>query len=391
MFYAKCLQYIDAGDSLILSVKRVDDDIEYIGSDEEDGSISVINSMFSVAHKGSIFASDSNTEVPTIKHHSESSMACSSLVNHVKSPTRTRNDDNWVEIQITPPIKKENSDDLEVILLFLQNKRRSDGGDLEEYRLNDNKSTLTVLYKDNEAKTRVLARRVFTFGDYTLVASEPFSETLQKVNHKVLILRNISNTDHLFITLYAENIVPDNEIVEISTSKIFPETFYIKFENDFDYSTVEERHQKRSVFRNRTIQILKAYQTKSIVCVQDNRQEILYDLIDLHFTNKKRSGVDSYFSIKEKKPFVIIQFETDDQVNAVLSRKHDLCKQELLVENNYNLNLIEDALGRSVSSPSSPVKQIINKKSLSAASMASSVVVETNKASDDVVNKGIVK
>ncbi len=119
-------------------------------------------------------------------------------------------------------INKLADDDVDAIIMFLENKRCSGGGDMDEFEFDTKKKLLLVKYQSYTLKQRVLAKRHFKFQDYAFIANEPFSSVEFLSDLKTLILRKFRNgEDRINVQLYAENLVndEDNDVVWIKASR----------------------------------------------------------------------------------------------------------------------------------------------------------------------------
>ena len=121
----------------------------------------------------------------------------------------TKHDDLTVEFYSSKPIEPN---DLEIILLFLENAKQSGGGDSCENKLDPSKHLLTVKYEQSKSKARVIQKKILTFQQYKLIASEPFDEKCFKLDDKTIILANVSDKmNHEAVTLFAENLVVNDD------------------------------------------------------------------------------------------------------------------------------------------------------------------------------------
>lgn len=68
------------------------------------------------------------------------------------------NEDNRVEFFSNKPIADEN--DLDVVMMFLENERRSGGGDVISHSLDPSRRHLLVTYRYSKSKKEVLRREV---------------------------------------------------------------------------------------------------------------------------------------------------------------------------------------------------------------------------------------
>ncbi len=158
------------------------------------------------------------------------------------------------------------------------------------------------------------------------VYKKPKNMNSIKTNKKVLIIQNIDltefNNDKTVISVYAENLVPFNPIETIEVSKLFANTYYIIFKNDFEFNNAFTRYKRRPSIGQTKIDIFEAFKTDSIVGCLENHKEYNTYIFEWHFSNKNRSGVDKYLKIQDCKPFIIIQFPDQTYVNTVLKNKH---------------------------------------------------------------------
>jgi hypothetical protein len=165
-----------------------------------------------------------------------------------------------------------------------------------------------------------------------------------KTNKKVLIIQNIDltefNNDETVISVYAENLVPFNPIEKIEVSKLFANTYYIIFKNEFEFNNAFTRYKRRPSIGQTKIDIFEAFKTDSIVGCLENHKEYNTDIFEWHFSNRNKSGVDKYLKIQDCKPFVIIQFPDQKYVNTVLKNKHVFKNGALIPEILYNSKLV---------------------------------------------------
>ena len=264
--------------------------------------------------------------------------------NNKMKKLKTENEtENQVDFSITPPIGDK--DDLDLIILFVQNSNRTGGGVItNDYVIDDAKINLRVAYLDINCKKNVLSKRSFNFKHYSITAHESFDETKFEKHKNILIILNIDisvDNDNTIVTYYAENLVPRNPIQLVITSKLFKNTHYVTFRDAYDFKNVQQRHQRRPKIRQARTEVLQAWVTNSIIGALEDFSEKSDDILDLYFTNKNKSGVNKYVSFKGQKPFKIIEFHNQQQINAVLARKHVFNKVNFLVEDYYHPKLVE--------------------------------------------------
>jgi hypothetical protein len=123
-------------------------------------------------------------------------------------------------------------------------------------------------------------------------------------------------------------------------SKLFANTCYIIFKNDFEFNNAFTRYKRRPSIGQTKIDIFEAFKTDSIVGCLENHKEYNTDIFEWHFSNRNKSGVDKYLKIQDYKPFVIIQFPDQKYVNTVLKNKHVFKNGALIPEILYNSKLV---------------------------------------------------
>jgi hypothetical protein len=273
-------------------------------------------------------------------------------------------------IELYSNVKIE-EEDLDVIKLFLENKRYSGGGEIAEFKLNDFKRILTVQYEEKRIRDRVLSKKSLKILKYSFTIRSGLEKRDYDLDPKTLILRNVAHRGDLdIILMYAENLVcPDNEenqVESISQSKIFKtETYYLKFKFEFDFEKLEKRLARKPKLFDRKVEVYRAFLTNSIVMRMAENESLNTELIDLHFTNKRRSGITSYEYLTEKDPFIILNLNSMDSVNACLALKHEISKKELLVEYLHNFEIIDDEINlieKNLSTETPKIKQPETKK-----------------------------
>lgn len=165
------------------------------------------------------------------------------LVNEIET-------DNTVEFYSD---QKINENELEMILLYLENPRKSGGGDYIRYELDESKHILLIEYEKNGSKKRVLEKRHLTIkighDEFKLTANEKFNKLNFKKDSKQIILRNLNfHPDDEILQIYVENLVinddPENDLEKITQSHLFENTFYIKYKKEFDLEKLKKRIEK---------------------------------------------------------------------------------------------------------------------------------------------------
>lgn len=250
--------------------------------------------------------------------------------------------DNKVQFQAN---KELNDKDLELIVLFLENRHKSGGGDISEYYLNDTKRLLTVTFADEDARERVKAKKSLVFKEITLRVIQEFNPNACEKYNNMLIMTNLSNdVDQLAIELYAEHLVQNNEIKSVNKSVVLNgNTYYIEFKKPFEIAKVNERHAKKSSLFGNVIKLFEAYKMNSVIGkFEDEKNQPKLDFLELHFTNAKKSAIDEYLMLhKLDEKFYVLRLNSYDDVKNVLGRKHEIQKNNLILEEYYNPALID--------------------------------------------------
>ncbi|RNA43786.1 hypothetical protein BpHYR1_014723 [Brachionus plicatilis] len=260
---------------------------------------------------------------------------------------------NTVEFYFDKEIQDK---DLDIILLFLENLRKSGGGEYLNYELDPKKRLLNVEYKNGMNKSKTLDKKLLKIKinsiEYNITANEPLDTNSFELNKMVIILRNIQESwiNDEIVNLYAENLVINddetNDIVGIVKSSIFPNTVYVKYKHNFDLDLIKKRYDNRNSITNVRIGYLAAYRSKIVLVrlYDKNMKAISKDLIEMYFMNRRRCGSEPYLSIHEREPFLLLSYDTQAICEAICSRTHRIGEYELLVECLYNYQLFDENL-----------------------------------------------
>jgi hypothetical protein len=229
---------------------------------------------------------------------------------------------NYVHLKLNKPL---DDNDLNILLIYFQNTKKSNGGYILKHKQDNINNTLSLFFETKDAKYGVLYRKIHKVLDYLLVPSEfiKFKNDLSKIQFnmrkclKILVLSNIdSNEDVSTVRRYIEYLVPGNDIIQMKLSSIFLNTFIIEFKKEVSYKKVKNRYLQNSILNKNVIKVYEAY--------------------------------DSY-TVFIKNPFEVEHLNTEayfvyiDYLNAYLVCNHDgiLSKS---IEKLYNLDQISDIL-----------------------------------------------
>ena len=293
-----------------------------------------------------------NEQIPNIpKIDSNSAKKQRSMINSgtneemlTEVPNEKENN-NFVEFHSD---KEINLNDLDMILLFLENPK-SGGGEIISHQIDPKTpKVITINFKRPIDKKRALAKNNINFKSFNFRVCLPIDESSYKPNNQVIILKNFNEDEDISVVqMLAENLVmiedETNDVTSIEKSQIFAKTFYIKFNKDFNLDFVKKRFEKYSNFKGNSIKLIPAFSTRIIIVrTTDTQTPLNGELIDIYFNNKKRSGISSFKSFYEKDPFILIELDCDDDIDSVLSRKHAISRNDLIVERLYNINMVNE-------------------------------------------------
>jgi len=155
--------------------------------------------------------------------------------------------------------------ELDFLILFLESKKQSGGGDLIRHELSSDFFTLTVYYEDKEAQQRVLDKKILQFKNYTLYLSQngliQSSNETYSLNSNQIIISNLIQDEEFFVKIYAENLLPYNEIKQLTKSRIFAHTYFVTYTTDLDRSILNERFKTRQMSKTNQIHLMDSFQT----------------------------------------------------------------------------------------------------------------------------------
>ena len=225
--------------------------------------------------------------------------------------------------------------DVDVIIMYLENKNKSNGGEILNHEYNKITNSLNVIYEAKTSKVGVLSKKVHKLLDYILVSSElvQSKNDLKKIEQlktklpNIIVLSNIdSNEDMSILTLYAEYLVPDNEIIEVKVSKFFKNSYMIEFKEEVNFEQVLKRYFKRTTLRNQSVKLYQAFETYT---------HFISNPLDF---NLQLLNPNSYFAYIESMSVYVLVSQGDATVSNVLEKLYsfeqleDLLPEDLLVD-----------------------------------------------------------
>jgi len=289
-------------------------------------------------------------------------------------------------------------EDMDILTMFFESRRQSDGGEIASINKCQAKSSsssslsstsLEIVYTNSDAAKRVLKRRFFSFSNYLLRASESgYQKDVYPMDKRNLILRNVHidlnddggvdcvSKDYLIIKLYAEHLLPDNEIVQIVQSKVFAHTFVVTYANDFDKEKLGERYGKKSTHRHIRVDLVDCYRLNAYIIsgggVNDVVKQKLNDLISGHRPEIKcKYFIDAVHNNTSNA--VVIQFDQEDDDDderrhkVLIELMQSFCSSNRLeFETCHNFELLHTELlttsAQSMQQPKAPKSKSQKKK-----------------------------
>ena len=270
--------------------------------------------------------------------------------------------DNSVYLELN---RDFDSTDLDIISLFFENKKQSDGGDITSITQLDGQNVIKVTFEENDTKNRVLRKKFFSFKSYLIRSSENgLKNEAYELNEFDLILSNIdSNEDPFVVQLYAESLQPDNEVIQVVNSLSFSDTWFIQFKDKICPDTLAKRLAKKPLFRSQIVQLINSHKTNTLIFLSQNEtfdKQMLHEKI-----NEKLESINSskYFNQEISSNCVIYQFPIEINLSVLKqSLKSVVNLNELIIEccSNFTLlNLIQTKLN---TKKVSEVKEVLEVK-----------------------------
>ena len=224
--------------------------------------------------------------------------------------------------------------DLDVLILFFENKKKSGGGDSVSAELMPNKRSIKIVYEESQAKKAVFDRKIFKFESYLIRASVScgYKNEEHELDEFKIIFKNIDkNENKEIVKMYAENLQPDNEVYEICQFETFEDVFQIAYKNKINKEQLDKRNTKRPTLRNKKVVIVNAYKLKSIIFKVEPYSALRKDIINKIFS------LESTF-YEEINDNILILFHSDE---SVFDFSNYLAEKDLKFDFCPNFNLIQ--------------------------------------------------
>ena len=255
------------------------------------------------------------------------------------------------ELQLESSKAVLNDDDLELIIMYLENKSRSKCGfDIDEYRLS-NKYTINVNFENVEDKSSVLKNFEndsldLSIKDFNLTINQPIDDLIlkqegrYKEDNKMLILYDLKErpkTDVEFREHLVDAFTSDSESCEhvsMEFSKIFDSCMYVRYNTEFDRNSVLRKYKVPRLANN--CEFLFAFENMNYLVLKIKKNETEIDVIDrlkLGFTFKSVRPI-----INNK--LILLEFKNIKDMNKFLTDNSN----KYLMEPIYNLELIDSSI-----------------------------------------------
>ena len=231
-----------------------------------------------------------------------------------------------LEFEIESSKEILNDEDLELIVLYLENKDKSKCGcDIEDYE-KINKYNLRITLKSLDDKLRLLnyfktkQPSNLSIKDFNLTFVLPLKDLIEKqednykLDNKSIIfydLKDNSKNDHELLEELVDNLTADTDGCvheSIRFSKLFDSCAYVSYKSEFDKDLVLERFNKNKIL-NSNCNILFAFHNLNYLVLRVRQHENEFDVID---TLKKKHN---FISVRSISKLLLLEFKTFDDLN----------------------------------------------------------------------------
>ena len=256
-------------------------------------------------------------------------------------------------------IRNVSENEVEAILMYYENEKRSGGGSVRTREYVNDSKLLMIEYNDPEC-----VERTVKFGEVRVNGRSYRAEKFKKEiplnrNKSVELTRNISNGGDNFslkliiykidandkfeniedniILLYIELLLKHSNFRFFKISygledfDLFQNTsqYVVISDEALDFDKIKIENQKRSKLMDRIVMIENLKDNGCIIVFTKEHP----DLVELHFSNQKRSGGGDIKTFKKFDKFCLIEFEDKSCVNRILNNNNQ--KEGMKVERFY--------------------------------------------------------
>jgi hypothetical protein len=226
----------------------------------------------------------------------------------------------------------------DIIIMFLENNKKSCGGDIKEYRFLNNKPvslgenrSLKVIYHNTEIVKSLTDKTFLDFQDYTIRASRKGyrNNNQYKTNCNQIILSDINTLEEPYIVqLYGEYLNPDNDLLKVEEYLSMKNTFLLTYKDRINREHLKKSFEKRNTIRNKELSLFECFETNAVLIEMNKNKEIkleaLNELIKSMLNQQKTtplvnsvgSGGKKFFIDFNDKHNIIIQFENSIEVDS---------------------------------------------------------------------------
>jgi hypothetical protein len=228
-----------------------------------------------------------------------------------------------------------NNDDLELLTMYFESKKHSNGGTISDLDLIDT-NTLKIVFDDKSVTQRIMEKIFFKFHNYDLKCSSSLqysTKTTSQLNEREIMLKNI-DVERSVIELYAEHLSPDNDIMEINKSKIFEKTWVISYKHVLNRDDVQARFNKRPTIKNVKLELIECFKTNAVIIKSDTKLDLVA------FRKQLENEIKSKYSLEDNHTFMLVQFENEYKDSSEQKSMENICsEQKLIIEYCYNFDL----------------------------------------------------
>ncbi len=143
--------------------------------------------------------------------------------------------------------------------------------------------------------------------------------------------------------MYAEYLLPENSVVEVSPLNLISDTCCVYYEQALDMDLLRKRHAKKLTLRNRPIQIHNAYKTDTLVIKSSSSAspDFIRDKLTAAFPDTLNSDTTPFMFMEETCGQVICQFEDS---NIEILARIVLKEHQIVSDYCYNFDLINGSI-----------------------------------------------
>lgn len=139
--------------------------------------------------------------------------------------------------------KELSNHDLPIISLYIENEKKSNGGEILSLKLDENQVTLTIVFKNLETKQRISKNKIlsFRFGTNKYELHVCASSEIIKMKN-ILCIKNLKKNFNVEqMEIFAEYLDLDNELIRVFKSSIIPKTYFVEYENIYNINELSTR------------------------------------------------------------------------------------------------------------------------------------------------------